>query len=247
MASRILILLVSVLATAPVVAADKVLRTGKEVVDAVCTKCHQAGLKGAPKIGDRDAWIPRLQRGIDQLALSAIRGHDGMPARGGHAEFTDGEVRDAIIYMFDPEAMARAAARPPKSAAKVDPNEAIVDGMEIRFGLMSAERLRAYPKGSPESLMHGGVPKASGYYHVNVSLFDAKSRAAIPDAAVEVEVRQAGSETQTKALEPVKQLNAASYGHYLKLVPRKPANIAVRVRKAGSDRTAEARFRPTPE
>jgi len=119
--------------------------------------------------------------------------------------------------------------------------------MEIRFGLVAAKRLRSYAPGTPESLMHGGVPTGDGYYHVNVSLFDATSHAAITGAAVEVEVRQAGSETQTKVLELVKQLKPASYGHYIQLVPRTPATITVRVRKPGSDRTAEARFTPIPE
>lgn len=75
--------------------------TGEQVVKAQCVKCHEQGLRGAPKIGDRAAWIPRMKNGVDPLVLAAIRGHDGMPARGGMASFTDAEFRAAVLYMFN--------------------------------------------------------------------------------------------------------------------------------------------------
>ena len=75
-------------------------RSGKQIVDAQCSKCHAEGKGGAPKIGDRDAWIPRLKPGLDVVVRSAINGHGGMPARGGLANLTDSEIRSAIIYMF---------------------------------------------------------------------------------------------------------------------------------------------------
>jgi len=76
-------------------------RSGKSIVQVQCVKCHQAGLNGAPKLGDRAAWIPRAVNGMDALVRSAINGHGGMPARGGMASLTDGEMREAVIYMFD--------------------------------------------------------------------------------------------------------------------------------------------------
>ena len=75
-------------------------RTGEQVVKAQCIKCHEAGKGGAPKIGDRDAWIPRLKEGLDSTVRSAINGHGGMPARGGMANLTDAEMRSAVIYLF---------------------------------------------------------------------------------------------------------------------------------------------------
>jgi cytochrome c5 len=75
-------------------------RTGEEIVKAQCIKCHEAGKGGAPKIGDRDAWIPRLKDGLDNTVRSAINGHGGMPARGGMANLTDAEMRSAVIYLF---------------------------------------------------------------------------------------------------------------------------------------------------
>ena len=75
-------------------------RTGEQVVKAQCIKCHEDGKGGAPRIGDRNAWAPRLREGLDNTVRSAINGHGGMPARGGVADLTDHEIRGAIIYMF---------------------------------------------------------------------------------------------------------------------------------------------------
>jgi cytochrome c5 len=76
-------------------------RSGEAVVKAQCVKCHREGVRGAPKIGDRDAWVQRMKQGLDVLVRSAIRGHGGMPPRGGKADLTDNEVRSAIIFMFN--------------------------------------------------------------------------------------------------------------------------------------------------
>jgi cytochrome c5 len=75
-------------------------RTGEQVVQARCAKCHETGVGGAPRIGDRDAWIPRVKQGLDVVVRSAINGHGAMPPRGSMADLTDSEVRDAVIYMF---------------------------------------------------------------------------------------------------------------------------------------------------
>ncbi|MGH8765803.1 MAG: c-type cytochrome, partial [Burkholderiales bacterium] len=82
-------------------------RSGEQVVKSQCVKCHEAGVGGAPKIGDRDAWAPRLKNGVDNLVHSAIRGHGGMPPRGGQANLMDAELRNAILYMFNPKAPPR--------------------------------------------------------------------------------------------------------------------------------------------
>jgi len=81
-------------------AAPAVARTGEEIVKAKCFTCHQAGVNGAPKIGDRDAWTARVKRGLDVVVNSAIHGHGAMPARGGLPDLTDAEIRNAVIYMF---------------------------------------------------------------------------------------------------------------------------------------------------
>jgi len=75
-------------------------RSGKEIVEAQCVKCHGTGAGGAPKIGDRAAWSQRAKQGFDTVVASAIRGHGAMPPRGGMADLTDPEIRSAIAYML---------------------------------------------------------------------------------------------------------------------------------------------------
>ena len=57
--------------------------TGEQVYQDVCKTCHEAGLVGAPKLGDKTAWAPRIKRGINALYASAIDGKNQMPPKGG--------------------------------------------------------------------------------------------------------------------------------------------------------------------
>ncbi len=75
-------------------------RSGEQIVKMQCVKCHGEGLNGAPKIGDKPAWIERARLGFDGVVRSAIQGHGAMPARGGMANLTDAEMRSAVAYMF---------------------------------------------------------------------------------------------------------------------------------------------------
>ena len=74
-------------------------RTGEELYKAVCTACHEAGVAGAPKIGDKVAWAPRIALGPDGLLKSALAGKNAMPPKGGAADASDGEMKAAIAYM----------------------------------------------------------------------------------------------------------------------------------------------------
>ena len=75
-------------------------RKGEEIVRAQCVKCHRTGVGGAPRIGDKDAWVQRAKLGFDSVVRSAINGHGAMPARGGMANLSDAEMRSAVTYMF---------------------------------------------------------------------------------------------------------------------------------------------------
>ena len=216
-------------------------RSGAQVVKEQCAKCHEDGKGGAPKVGDATAWKPRLTQGVDNLVRSAIRGHGGMPPRGEKADLTDSEIRAAILYMYNPKAPAKDAA---KAAAPDRPSgmRKTVGGVEVYLGFVSAETLRHYPEGSVERLMHGGVPKGSGNYHVNVSLLDRASNAPIKNAKVEVRIEQPGMSSQTKPLEAVIVNNAQSYGNYVKLRPNTQYVVTVRARVPDSPTPVEARF-----
>jgi cytochrome c5 len=75
-------------------------RSPEGIVNSTCIECHGTGKRHAPRIGDRDEWIKRASRGLDSLVIGAIRGHHGMPSRGGRPDLTDSEFKGAIFYMF---------------------------------------------------------------------------------------------------------------------------------------------------
>jgi cytochrome c5 len=223
-------------------------RKGKQIVEAQCSKCHGTGVFGAPKIGDRHAWILRLRKGLDYLVRSAINGHGPMPPRGGMANLTDAELRAAILYMFNPAGTATAAA----SAAPVpvpvpDQYHKVVDGTDVYLGIVSAETMRErYGKDAPERMMQGGIPSGEGYYHINISLFDAKTRRAIDNAQVVASVTEPVSGGETKKLEPVTRRGIKSYGNYFRMTGKNPYRIVVRIRRPDVDRQIRAEFEVTP-
>ena len=76
---------------------------GKKIYDATCMACHAAGVAGAPKLGDKAAWAPRIAQGDDTLHTHAIKGYQGkagmMPPKGGNMGAKDEDVKAAVDYM----------------------------------------------------------------------------------------------------------------------------------------------------
>ena len=72
---------------------------GSKVYQTVCAACHGSGLVGAPKLGDRAAWKPRLAQGLATLHEHAVKGIRGMPPKGGNPSLADGDVSAAVDYM----------------------------------------------------------------------------------------------------------------------------------------------------
>jgi cytochrome c oxidase subunit 2 len=72
---------------------------GKKTYDTTCMACHSTGAAGAPKLGDKAAWAPRLKQGIAALHASALKGKGAMPPKGGNAGLPDDAVKAAVDYM----------------------------------------------------------------------------------------------------------------------------------------------------
>ncbi len=66
----------------------------------LCSACHGAGIAGAPKVGDKAAWAPRVAQGIDGLTASAIKGKGAMPPRGG-SQGSDADIKAVVTYMVN--------------------------------------------------------------------------------------------------------------------------------------------------
>ncbi|AQR65967.1 cytochrome c5 family protein [Aquaspirillum sp. LM1] len=71
---------------------------GKEIYGSVCMACHDTGAAGAPKMGDKAAWAPRIGKGLDGLVASATKGLNAMPPKGGYSG-SDAEFRAAVEYI----------------------------------------------------------------------------------------------------------------------------------------------------
>ena len=104
--------------------------TGEQVYGKVCKTCHETGLAGAHKFGDKAAWAKVIAQGPDTTFSHALNGIRAMPARGGSADLTDDEVKRAVVYMLNnagagwkdptpaPAAVAAAAPAAPGAAAR---------------------------------------------------------------------------------------------------------------------------------
>jgi cytochrome c5 len=92
-------------ATAPAAAAAPAVATadsGKALYNSACIACHGAGIAGAPKIGDKAAWAPRIKQGNAVLYEHALKGFQGkagvMPPKGGSSA-PDADVKAAVDFM----------------------------------------------------------------------------------------------------------------------------------------------------
>jgi len=78
-------------------------RNGQQIYQATCVACHDAGIAGAPKLGDKSQWAKHIAKGVDALYASAVNGVQGsagaMPPKGGNPALSDAEVRAAVDYM----------------------------------------------------------------------------------------------------------------------------------------------------
>ena len=99
--------------------APKIVKTGEEVVKAVCGACHTTGAANAPKIGDKAAWAPRLREGLAGLTKEAIKGKGAMPPRGGLPDLTDYEIARSIVFMANQSGASFKEPAAPKEAAPV--------------------------------------------------------------------------------------------------------------------------------
>jgi cytochrome c5 len=116
--------------------------SGEEVVKATCGACHQAGVAGAPKIGDKAQWAPRIKQGLQEMLAIAIKGKGAMPPKGGNAALSDDDIARAIVFMANQsgasfkEPAAKPAAQPAAQTAAAKP--AAADGKKVYDAICTA-------------------------------------------------------------------------------------------------------------
>jgi cytochrome c5 len=84
-------------------AAEPAKADGKKIYDTACVACHGMGIAGAPKVGDKAAWAPRIAQGANVLYDHALKGFQGkagvMPPKGGAASVPDADIKAAVDFM----------------------------------------------------------------------------------------------------------------------------------------------------
>lgn len=87
----------------PSPAAPAAVLQGEQVYATTCIACHGAGVAGAPRFGDKEAWAPRVGQGLAVLHKHALEGFQGkagvMPPKGGRTDLADQSVLNAVDYM----------------------------------------------------------------------------------------------------------------------------------------------------
>ena len=77
---------------------------GQSIWEENCQACHASGVAGAPKIGDKNAWTQRFEKGLSTLVKNANTGFQGekgfMPAKGGNSSLSNVDVGLAVQYML---------------------------------------------------------------------------------------------------------------------------------------------------
>ena len=220
-------------------ATPALVHTSEKIVETQCAQCHQTGKHGAPKIGDRPAWTARLSRGLDKLVASAVHGHGPMPARGGMPDLSRDEIRGSILYMFN-YGLPPVPPAPPVAAA--DPHHRQIAGMDIYFGMIRADAMRAAQANAQNA---GGtkvsIPSGPGYYHLTLALADSKSQVPVTDAQVTMKVSD-GMTSETKTLGLVAANNAVSYGNFFKFSSGTAYNITTEIKRPGVPAPVTANF-----
>ncbi len=74
-------------------------RSAETIYNTICKACHDTGVAGAPKTGDKAAWAPRIAQGDAALLQSVINGKNAMPPRAGDATLTDDELKAAVAFL----------------------------------------------------------------------------------------------------------------------------------------------------
>jgi len=91
-----LVIAASLFAMAGTASAD-----GKKIYDTKCFTCHATGVAGAPKLGDKAAWAPRIAAGDTAMMEIVMKGKGAMPPKGTCMDCSDEDLKGAVKYMVD--------------------------------------------------------------------------------------------------------------------------------------------------
>lgn len=73
---------------------------GKAVYDKSCGSCHNKGLMGAPKLGDKAKWEPLIKNGQAALEEAVLKGKGKMKPKAGNSALTADDIKASTEYMI---------------------------------------------------------------------------------------------------------------------------------------------------
>ena len=71
----------------------------QQIYSTYCQACHAAGVAGAPKLGDTEAWAPRIEKGMDTLVDHVVNGFNAMPPKGTCMSCSEEDLKATVDYM----------------------------------------------------------------------------------------------------------------------------------------------------
>lgn len=69
------------------------------ILSGTCNVCHIAGVAGAPKPDDKEAWASRVEKGPDELLASVKNGLNAMPPMGTCMDCSEDDLKALIELM----------------------------------------------------------------------------------------------------------------------------------------------------
>lgn len=87
------------LASLLMVLAGGVFADGEATYNSRCAACHVSGVANAPKLGDKEAWAPRIATGEEAMMATVMKGKGAMPPKGACGDCSDEDLKAAVDYM----------------------------------------------------------------------------------------------------------------------------------------------------
>lgn len=80
---------------------NKDIHLGKTIFESKCILCHGNGIAGAPRLGNKTEWAPRIRKKFSLLLKHATAGYRAMPPKGACLECSVTDLEAAINYMLE--------------------------------------------------------------------------------------------------------------------------------------------------
>lgn len=70
-----------------------------EIYNRSCRSCHTVAATGSPLTGDKEAWAPRMEKGVNTLLDNVVNGFGGMPPFGLCMDCDADQFESLILFM----------------------------------------------------------------------------------------------------------------------------------------------------